>query len=83
MKKKGIALLFAIFSFLSCRTATMGSGDVFLLFGFSLNLAIISRTVRCAAASPRQAPTGNNCVYIVAFAHNCFFRINDGTSARQ
>ena len=36
-----VGTLLAILGFLTCRTATVGTGDILLLLGFGLHLAIV------------------------------------------
>lgn len=63
-----VGTLLAILRLLSCRTASMGTGDVFLLLGFGLHLAVVSLLAGAASAED-DAASCNDCVNIVAFAH--------------
>lgn len=66
----------------------MGSGDVFLLLGFGLHLAVVVAFFSAASAE-NDAASSNYCVNIVAFAHNCGLwlvdvkSINGGTGVRR
>lgn len=59
-----VGACFAVFGFLSCRAAAMSAGDIFLLLGLGLHLAVIA--VVCLCLSEHYSATGN---YVVDIAH--------------
>ena len=59
-----VGACFAVFGFLSCRAAAMSAGDIFLLLGLGLHLAVIA--VVCLCLSEYYSATGN---YVVDIAH--------------
>ena len=68
-----VGSLLTVLSLLTSRTAAMGTGDVLLLLCLRLHLVVVLGRAACSTATPRDA-VGNDCVYIVAFAHNLLLR---------
>ena len=73
-----VGTLFAVFGFLACRAAAMGSGDILFLLGFGLHLALVG--VLALAASPEIDTTAGDDVVNVAHGLE---GISGGTGARQ
>ena len=59
-----VGTLLAVFGLLAGRTAAVGTGDVFLLFGFGLDFAVVF-LFPSASALEYDASAGDDLVYVV------------------
>ena len=64
-----VGTLFAVFGLLPCRPAAMGTGDVLFLLCLGLHLAVVGLLRSTSSTAPGYTVC-NDCVYVVAFAHN-------------
>ena len=82
-----VGTLLAILGFLTCRTATMGTGDILLLLGFSLHLAIILWLITSTSEADTMLEDILKIVHIFSLTPLLFKEglgvVNDGRGGRR